>query len=371
MPNRSFSYRGVLAYLSASRCVPCFDSGDSHHRLFSGDKQDMEIQREYGIIRCLDRPVFSSVHFTTFEQRRLGHHLFIESYNFDFVPIGVDGQSRTVPKKTNKKGFPIMIDGIEKDGMERKYIYSDIGVKVFIDFKDNLIVDSDDPIIARQARNWRYGRGIVKGLSYLGSEDSEDAMTWNVFKTLEKSNPEQWFSKIFPQIILDKGEQFIAPMLRFWDKYFPPLLRPFPEGETHVDLTMETSKKLIFVEVKYKADISKNTTHDPNRDQIIRNIDVGSWAAKKRAKEFYFVLLTLKTNTYSIDKFHDYKSNPLNIIEKIGSYRKDIKDYVTLCEHIHVMYWDQILTSLQNIQLANKTGLNYTDLIDYLKDKLS
>ena len=165
--------------------------------------------------------------------------------------------------------------------------------------------------------------------------------------------------------------QFIDPMLKFWDKYFPPLLRPFPEGETHVDLTMETSKKLIFVEVKYKADISKNTTHDPDRDQIIRNIDVGSWAAKKRAKEFYFVLLTLKTNTYSIDKFHDYKSNPLNIIEKIGSYRKDIKDYVTLCEQIHVMYWDQILTSLQNIQLANKTGLNYTDLIDYLRDKLS
>jgi len=263
-----------------------------------------------------------------------------------------------------------MVECIEKDEMGRKFIYSDTGVKIFVNFKDNLVVDPDDPVVARQARNWRYGRGNVKGLSYLGSENSEDAMTWNVFKTLEKSNPESWFSGIFPQIILDKDEQFIDPLLRFWDKHFPPLLRSVPEGETHVDLTVETSKKLIFIEAKYKEDISKNTTHDPNRDQIIRNIDVGSWAAKKRAKEFSFILLTLKTNTYSIDKLNDYKSNPSTIIRKIGSYRKDIKDYPALCENIHVMYWDQILTSLQNIRLANKTDLNYSNLIDYLNDKL-
>jgi hypothetical protein len=264
-----------------------------------------------------------------------------------------------------------MIGGIEKDEMGREFITSDTGVKVFVDFKDNLIVDPDNPQIARQARNWRYGSGIVKGLSCLGSEDSEDAITWNVFKTLEKSNPKRWFSELFPQVILEKDEQFIDPVLRFWDKYFPPLLRPFPEGETHVDLTVETSNKLIFIEAKYKADISKNTPHDPNRDQIIKIIDVGSWAAKKRSKTFFFILLTLKTNTYSIDKLNDYKSNPSNIVDKIGSYRKDIKDYVTLCENIHVLYWDQILTSLQNIQSANKTGLNYKNLIDYLNDKIS
>jgi hypothetical protein len=263
-----------------------------------------------------------------------------------------------------------MEEGMEKDEMGRKFMYSDTGVKVFVDFKDNLIVDPDDPIIASQARNWRYSRGIVKGLSYLGSENSEDAMTWNVFKTLEKSNPESWFSEIYPQIILDKDEQFIDPVLRLWDKYFPPLSRSIPEGETQVDLSIETSNKLIFIEAKYKADISKKTKHDPNRDQIIRNIDVGTWAAKKRAKEFYFVLLTLKSNTYSIDKLHYYKSNPSNIIEEIGSYRKDIKDYVALCKNIYVIYWDQILNSLQNIQLVNKTKLNFTNLIDYLNDKI-
>ena len=263
-----------------------------------------------------------------------------------------------------------MIEVIEKDEMGRKFIYSDTGVKVFVDFKKNLIVDPDDPIISRQARNRRFDKGIVKGLSCMGSENSEDAMTWNVFKTLEKSNPESWFSELFPQIILDKDEQFINPTPRFWDKYFPPLLRPIPEGETYADLTIETSDKLIFIEVKYKTDISKNTKHDPDRDQIIRNIDVGSWAAKKWAKEFYFILLTLKTNTYSIDKLNHYKSNPSNIIEKIGSYRKDINDYNALSEHIHVIYWDQILTSLENVQFTDKTEADHSKLITYLKDKL-
>ena len=267
-------------------------------------------------------------------------------------------------------GIIKMVERIEKDKVGRKFICSETGEKIFVDFKDNLIVDPNDPIITGQARNWRYGKGIGKGLSCLGNENSEDAMTWNVFKTLEKSNPESWFSKIFPQIILDKDEQFIDPILRFWDKYFPPPLRSFPEGSMQVDLTIETSNKLIFIEAKYKADISKNTTHDPSRDQIIRNIDVGTWAAKKRAKAFCFILLTLKANTYSVDKLNYYKSNPSNIIEAIGSYRKDIKDYVSLCENIHVIYWDQILTSLQNIQLSNKTELEHTNLIDYLNDKL-
>ena len=97
---------------------------------------------------------------------------------------------------------------------------------------------------------------------------------------------------------------------------------------------------------------------------------MGSWAAKKWAKTFYFILLTQKTNTYSIDKLHYYKSNPANIIKAIGSYRRDIKDYGALSEKIHVIFWDQILTALQKLQLSINPELNHTDLIDYLNDKL-
>ncbi len=263
-----------------------------------------------------------------------------------------------------------MVVGIEKDEKGRKFMRSDTGEKVFVDYKDNLLVAPGDPVIARQARHWRYNTGSAKGLSFLGSENSEDALAWNVFKTLEKSSLASWFTEIFPQIILEKDEQFMDPMLRFWDKYFPPPLRPFPEGETHIDLTVETSSKLIFIEAKYNTDIDKNTKHDPKRDQIIRNIDVGSWAAKKRAKTFYFILLTLKTNTCTSDRFNYYQSNPSNIIQAIGDYRKDIKDYAAICENIHLIYWDQVLTSLKNMQVTNKAESDLTLLIDYLDDKL-
>ena len=56
-----------------------------------------------------------------------------------------------------------MIEDIKIDEMGRKFIYSDTGVKVFVDFKDNLIIDPDDPVIASQARNWRYSKGMGLG----------------------------------------------------------------------------------------------------------------------------------------------------------------------------------------------------------------
>lgn len=264
-----------------------------------------------------------------------------------------------------------MAENIETDETGRQFVFSDTGVKVFVDFKDNLIVDPHDPVITGQARNWRFSKGHVKGLSRLGSENSEDALTWNVFKTLAKSDPASWLPEILPPITLDEDERFTDAGLRFWDKYFPPMTRPFPEGETVVDLTIETSKKLIFVAAKYQADISSSTKHDPDRDQIIRNIDVGTWAAKKIAKEFYFVLLTLQANTYSIEKLLDYKSNPSRISEAIGSYRKDITDYAALCANLHVVYWDQILAALQTIRSADQTGFNTTNVIDYLSAKLA
>ncbi|MFC1488724.1 hypothetical protein ACFL6B_02630, partial [Thermodesulfobacteriota bacterium] len=59
-----------------------------------------------------------------------------------------------------------------------------------------------------------------------------------------------------------------------------------------------------------------------------------------------------------------------NIIDQIGGYRRDIIDYAALCENIHVIYWDQIFNSLQNIQSANRTELNFMNLTDYLNDKL-
>jgi len=60
--------------------------------------------------------------------------------------------------------------------------------KVSRDYRERIIVDPDHPILAFKANRDRYtlpNQPLYKGLSYLGSQNSEDALTWNVFRSLQ------------------------------------------------------------------------------------------------------------------------------------------------------------------------------------------
>lgn len=61
--------------------------------------------------------------------------------------------------------------------------------KVTTDYRSRIIVDPDSPILAFKANRDRYTRRLptYAGLPYLGSQDSEDALTWNVFRDLQKA----------------------------------------------------------------------------------------------------------------------------------------------------------------------------------------
>ncbi len=74
--------------------------------------------------------------------------------------------------------------------MIEKYIITDTGVKVFKDYRDNITIDKNNPALRNKAKLLReaYNRGRVKGLSRVGSENSEDAKTWNIFRALQLKN---------------------------------------------------------------------------------------------------------------------------------------------------------------------------------------
>jgi len=63
--------------------------------------------------------------------------------------------------------------------------------KVVEDYRGRIIVDCDNPILAFKASRDRYTnlpkQAQYAGLPYLGSSQSEDALTWNVFRTLQKA----------------------------------------------------------------------------------------------------------------------------------------------------------------------------------------
>jgi hypothetical protein len=151
-----------------------------------------------------------------------------------------------------------------------------------------------------------YGRGRVRGLPRICSENSEDARTWHVFSPLvpqaDRRGP--FLHRMLetalgrPLRSLD-AEALATAELGFWwgrdpgvEQYPPPDSLPLPEGNTEVDLTIRVPGVLLaFVEVKWRSGLG--TTSRSGRDQACRNVDVGSWhAARGGFPRFAFILLT-------------------------------------------------------------------------------
>ncbi|HLZ43764.1 MAG TPA: hypothetical protein VKQ11_22555 [Candidatus Sulfotelmatobacter sp.] len=59
------------------------------------------------------------------------------------------------------------------------------------------------------------------------------------------------------------------------------------EGDSEIDLIIESPLFLIYVEAKLDSDISMRTTYDPARNQIIRNIDCLLDSVHKRTPFFW------------------------------------------------------------------------------------
>jgi len=62
------------------------------------------------------------------------------------------------------------------------------GTKVYEDWRDNIVVDAGAPPLVWRAERDRFRANTdVAGRSYLASENSEIALLWNLFRTLEKA----------------------------------------------------------------------------------------------------------------------------------------------------------------------------------------
>ena len=167
--------------------------------------------------------------------------------------------------------------------MTDRFTASPSGVLIASDFRDNLIIDRFDPMFA--------GMRASK-LKHLRSENSEDAVTWNVFRSLRQIEPLAWLPRLAELAFNDSSLWAEDSLLvTLWQSVPPPpsLIRLGDEGATEVDVVLETPFWVWFIEAKYQSDISAGTTTRPDRDQVLRNLDVGSYYAGTRP--FYFSLL--------------------------------------------------------------------------------
>lgn len=163
------------------------------------------------------------------------------------------------------------------------YTSSPSGVRIAADFRDNLIIDRYDPAFA----DMRAGK-----IEHMRSENSEDAVTWNVFRSLRQIEPIVWLPELIRiGLPLADPREIAESVVNLWCTIVPPpsLRSTGAEGPSEIDVVIENPYWVWFIEAKYKSDISLRTTTRDDRDQILRNIDVGSYYAGVR--DFYFSLL--------------------------------------------------------------------------------
>jgi hypothetical protein len=157
------------------------------------------------------------------------------------------------------------------------------GVFIAVDFRANLIIDRYDPVFADMR---------ASKLKHLRSANSEDAVTWNVFRSLRQIAPEAWLPVLwrcsFPSLTCPAD---LKVVVKLWESVPPPLglLAVGDEGASEIDVVVEAPSWVWFIEAKYRSDIATGTTTRPDRDQVLRNIDVGSYYAGVR--QFFFSLL--------------------------------------------------------------------------------
>ena len=63
-----------------------------------------------------------------------------------------------------------------------------INGKVYTDYRDNIIIDKDNPVLVSKAKRDRFSQKPYTGLARIGSVNSEDALVWNFTRSLSLLN---------------------------------------------------------------------------------------------------------------------------------------------------------------------------------------
>lgn len=212
------------------------------------------------------------------------------------------------------------------------------GVLIADDFRDNLIIDRYD--VAFLTMRGSKTRSIR-------SENSEDALTWNAFRSLAQVDPVFWFPRLtrhaFPELDLptpaDVG-------IRLWRRLSPPPgLRDAQgdEGYSEIDVLIETVDSVWCIEAKYRSDVSMITTNNATRNQILRNIDVGSWFAGPRNFFFSLLLVNESLSPRGAELIRTYQYS-LDLLRRGLPHRPD---GLANLKGVSLLRWDQVRNVLQ------------------------
>jgi hypothetical protein len=155
---------------------------------------------------------------------------------------------------------------------------------------------------------------------------SEDVVTGNLFGTLGAIAPRRWLPQLLNRGL--KADRFRTQVYRnfrieLWQRQpaMPKHLVHWEEGRTEVDviLSWENPATTVFIEMKFRSELSATTTHNVGRegfpaDQLIRNARIGlrqtHWYQESRLfhmprRDFVLLLINATGHHPLVDSYRD------------------------------------------------------------------
>jgi hypothetical protein len=212
----------------------------------------------------------------------------------------------------------------------------------------------------------------------LSSKASEDWVTWTAFRFLERLAPLPWWPDFVelaradnPRLALPVGwEQ--TPTVRLWDTVASPIgyeqasrermrnsndtvwvarsYDPKPvEGMSEIDVTLRNDALVIFAEAKLGSDISLNTTYDPHRNQIVRNIDCVLDQAVDRTPMFWMIVRDTGPGRAYTQLLNHYRDHPETLVGELPHH--DHRRVTELAANLCLIRWRDLVAPLARMHL--------------------
>ena len=205
----------------------------------------------------------------------------------------------------------------------------------------------------------------------LRSPQSEDWVTWNVLRAIQRQT--SWWSalvRLAKEQAIELDDSLASdgpPAVDFWRNVPTPpdyeresrmrlanstnvewqkrANKPGPvEGRTEVDIVFDGTEYLVFVEAKLGSDVSEQTTNDPLRNQIVRNIDCAIEEAGDRYPLFWMFVKERQLESRHSKIIGEYRSD-VHMLESLLPHR-DPGVLARLVKGIAVLEWRELVPLL-------------------------
>jgi hypothetical protein len=200
----------------------------------------------------------------------------------------------------------------------------------------------------------------------LHSPNSEDWVTWNFFQILLKQFPSGWWGHIVSAARRRNSDLNFPfddrslPASKLWmsvrspssyetrsrarmlasdnSEWISRAQLPDPvEGSSEIDIAVEHERFVVFIEAKLGSDVSMFTSHDPQRNQIARNIDCLIEKAGDRMPIFWLLVRDEEPARAYVQLMNCYKSDPSLLARDLP--HRDVETLNHIAQNLTIVLW--------------------------------